>query len=278
MNINAIDYAISTPIKKIENTIGKDENEPVQVEQSAIPSVESADEEIESEGKGVLRLLQEGHFKGVADIRLRINFHEQISAMEQKAQQQVIDSGVGELLQTINGEIGSFLETDGLSPETVVGIEELSSLLSTGIEENVSATSSQLISRLQTSFDEFVSGIEALSQPPSVPDEEPPVIDAPVDQSFAVEKTATVSVASSDAEPVASDEISPLQKFLTDITALFASELSKLEESIMDFSLLPELSQPQGNGRAYDKFLAEYNKLAGAENHANNLPATDSFA
>lgn len=28
--------------------------------------------------KGVVRLLHEGHFKGVADIRLRINFHEQL--------------------------------------------------------------------------------------------------------------------------------------------------------------------------------------------------------
>ena len=28
---------------------------------------------------GVLRLLESGHFKGVADVRLRINFHEQLS-------------------------------------------------------------------------------------------------------------------------------------------------------------------------------------------------------
>lgn len=278
MNISPIDYAVSTPIKKIENAIGKDENEPAQIEQAAIPSVESAAEEIESEGKGVLRLLQEGHFKGVADIRLRINFHEQISAMEQEAIEQVAVSGVGELLQTLNGEIGSFLETDDLSPETVSGIRELSSLLNTSIEENGSVTSGQLISRLQTSFDEFASGVEALSQPPSVPDEEPPVIEAPVEQTIAVEKAAAVEVDSTDAEPIANDEISPLQKFLTDITELFASELHKLEESLLEFSLLPELSAPQGNGKAYDKFLAEYNKLTGVVNHENELSVTDSLA
>ena len=34
------------------------------------------------DGKGVLRLLQEGHFKGVSDVRLRINFFEKLNAIE----------------------------------------------------------------------------------------------------------------------------------------------------------------------------------------------------
>ncbi len=43
---------------------------------------EGEDTEETQEAKGVLRLLQEGHFKGVADIRLRINFSEELAGAE----------------------------------------------------------------------------------------------------------------------------------------------------------------------------------------------------
>ena len=44
----------------------------------------AAENNIDEDGaKGVLRLLQEGHFKGVADVRLRINFHDELAAIEQ---------------------------------------------------------------------------------------------------------------------------------------------------------------------------------------------------
>ena len=47
------------------------------------PIVEKpAPEEETREARGVIRLLQEGHFKGVADVRLRINFFEELAGAE----------------------------------------------------------------------------------------------------------------------------------------------------------------------------------------------------
>ena len=43
---------------------------------------EPAPEEEAREARGVIRLLQEGHFKGVADVRLRINFFEELAGAE----------------------------------------------------------------------------------------------------------------------------------------------------------------------------------------------------
>jgi len=47
------------------------------------PVVEEPPPEEESrEARGVIRLLREGHFKGVADVRLRINFIEELAGGE----------------------------------------------------------------------------------------------------------------------------------------------------------------------------------------------------
>ena len=43
---------------------------------------EPTDGEETQEARGVLRLLQEGHFKGVADLRLRVNFAEELAGIE----------------------------------------------------------------------------------------------------------------------------------------------------------------------------------------------------
>ena len=45
------------------------------------------------EAKGVVRLLQEGHFKGVADLRHRINFHEQLQHATNQAATTSLEEG-----------------------------------------------------------------------------------------------------------------------------------------------------------------------------------------
>ena len=59
-----------TPVKK---EITETSPVPPQVENQAVQDDEKA--------KGVIRLLQEGHFKGVADVRLRINFFDELTAL-----------------------------------------------------------------------------------------------------------------------------------------------------------------------------------------------------
>ena len=47
----------------------------------APPQVENQAVQDDEKVKGVIRLLQEGHFKGVADVRLRINFFDELTAL-----------------------------------------------------------------------------------------------------------------------------------------------------------------------------------------------------
>ncbi len=53
-------------------------------EETDSPVVDTPDstESDTQEARGVIRLLEEGHFKGVADIRLRINFAEELAGSE----------------------------------------------------------------------------------------------------------------------------------------------------------------------------------------------------
>ncbi|MGE5296238.1 MAG: hypothetical protein ACM3VT_15560 [Solirubrobacterales bacterium] len=53
-------------------------------EETESPVVDTPDSEPSDtqEARGVIRLLQEGHFKGVADVRLRINFAEELAGSE----------------------------------------------------------------------------------------------------------------------------------------------------------------------------------------------------
>jgi len=52
----------------------------------------------DSRAKGVLRLLQEGHFKGVADVRLRINFHEELTAIAHENLVPVVEGKVAGII------------------------------------------------------------------------------------------------------------------------------------------------------------------------------------
>ena len=63
-----------------------------------------------TDADGVIRLLQEGHFKGVSDLRLRINFFDQLSAIEAQQLQAVAEEKVDGILQAVGSVIESLPE------------------------------------------------------------------------------------------------------------------------------------------------------------------------
>ncbi len=65
------------------------------------------------EGQGVIGLLQEGHFKGVADVRLRINFFDELAAIE-----------AGELKTASEGSINGVLGAVGGDAESLLSLSE----------------------------------------------------------------------------------------------------------------------------------------------------------
>jgi hypothetical protein len=64
-----------------------------------------------------------------------------------------------------------------------------------------------------------------------------------------------------------------VEAFLGELTAAFDAALAELVETMGTTQVLPELSPPNGNGKAYDKFLAMYNELWGLDQPSETPPA-----
>lgn len=70
-----------------------------------------------SDSDGVLRLLQQGHFNGVSDIRLRINFYNELAAIEAQQLQAVAEEQIDGILQSVGTIVGSLIE-ESAPPES----------------------------------------------------------------------------------------------------------------------------------------------------------------
>lgn len=80
------------------------------------PSLQQTTEN--SDSNGVLRLLQEGHFKGVSDIRLRINFYNELAAIEAEQLQAVADEQIDGILQSVGTIVGGLVEESTPEPQS----------------------------------------------------------------------------------------------------------------------------------------------------------------
>jgi hypothetical protein len=238
-----------------------EETTSVAVSENIVESVESAGSE-----SGVIRNLLDGHFRGVADVRLRINLADEIAALEAEKAAAQTQTGISEINGMVTSEIESFLQTEGLD-------EELSAIISDGIAafmpaaESVDSSSTvsasadgNSIAQLQSTFDTYVESIRTalagLAQDvPEVVTETPE--NALLDEPMTVEMT----LPDTGESPTAPDWQSVVEQFITDLSLSFETALSDLNTELENLTVLPELSQPNGHGRAYDKFLSIYNEI-----------------
>ena len=211
--------------------------------------VQNADD-TEEDGKGVLRLLQEGHFKGVSDVRLRIVFFEQLNAIEAGKLQAVAEEKVNGVLESVGGIVDTFLEEEnGLTQEQTAGVSELQ-------EEFVQAVSGYTngpVTNLNNAFDEFVKALRDLFTLPVQTQEE----------------NTTTEAESPDAPGL------PWQTFIDDLQSAFTTATNELTQAFAEVQILPELSEPNGNGVAYEKFLAIYNELRGLQSPTDEQPDSE---
>jgi hypothetical protein len=239
--------------------------------------------------KGMMRLLQEGHFKGVADLRHRINFHSQITALETEAQQQGASETVTELTESVDTALENWVSAGELSEEERASVEELQGALREEIGaalEAVRTSATMDISGLKVALsgalETLAGGLELLFGPaaedpqagvvPVEPQEviepqEPPEDIEPVEQPEASEPEEPVGGAQTVEETPVGPDVEVLREALEEI---FTATLARLDE-VSNTSILPELSPPSGRGRAYEKFLAVYNQLYGVEEPAGEL-------
>ena len=256
------------------------------------PELVAAEESPEDDGgaHGVLRLLMAGHFKGVADVRLRINFHDQIAAAEAEAAKAATQEAVANLSGTVNAQLDELASSPELTPEQQSAVAQLQDAFNQAVggasEAFVAAEGLEggaLTGGLQGAFDSLMASLEPLLvtaepeppaavEPPAEP--EPPGGAEPPAEPLAVAEPPAepepVAVAEPPAEvpepgaaepPPEPEPTTDFQAWLQGLREAFEAAMAQLEAALVPVSLLPELSPPQGRGVAYAKFLAIYNEL-----------------
>ncbi|MBA7626382.1 hypothetical protein ES703_33830 [subsurface metagenome] len=74
-----------------------------EVSEPSVTTAQVGEQELESgeDVKGVIRLLLEGHFKGVSEVWLRINFNDELNAIEAAQMQAVSEQRMGGVLDSV---------------------------------------------------------------------------------------------------------------------------------------------------------------------------------
>jgi len=263
----------STTVSKREDTEAvTTQNEPAitnqEIAESEIPEITGSEseevEQTEAEksdaGKGVIRNLINGHFKGVADVRLRINFNDQIVALEQAELAKAADSGLTALSETLNNEINAALGSEEIDEETSAALASALETFNNEITQlkTDSSQNGNLLSEIRSSFDNFVIAAKPVVEEPAA--SEPPVSDEAIVSVSEPEVTPETEELT-DEIPIEDEPLFMIDQFLTDLIATFETELNLLETRLTNISILPEISEPQGNGRAFDKFMSIYNDM-----------------
>lgn len=128
----------------------------------------------ESESRGVMRLLESNHFQSVADVRLRINFFDELSAASASAANAVAESESQVFLEGVDGALGDFLASLSLDDETMdaitARIASFEDDVRAALGSNVTASSidaDALGDALRSVFEDLAAEISLLLSPPA---------------------------------------------------------------------------------------------------------------
>jgi hypothetical protein len=223
-----------------------------------------------SKAHGVLRLLLEGHFKGVADVRLRINFFDELQKIAGEKLGPALEQGLPSLMDTVDQEFEKLLAADTLAEDQRVSLETLKanfldSLRQMGEEFITSGALSgdDFLTKLRASFEDFASAI-LKTESNSTAGKVTEVVDeaASPDTEVAAESTEGIP-----ADEIATQSVPSvnLETFVSQLRQAFTESLATLEQSLQSAFELPELTPAKGQGRAYEKFLAVYQGLTNPE-------------
>ncbi len=209
--------------------------------------------------KGVVRHLQQGHFKGVADVRLRINFFDELSAAASAQTHSLAEKQMDTIVQSTRDALSAYPETGDLTEEeTAVALETFKQAVNLAKADFLQAESPSqeaLLSGVSAAFDTLVAALQAPQQPAlALADVE--VITDPA----TAEAAGSVETAEQDPDATAGPG-DAMSDFIATLTATFQAGLEELTQALTEANSFGELSPPRGNGVAYDKFLAIYNEL-----------------
>ncbi|MCJ7615519.1 MAG: hypothetical protein MUO43_03170 [Desulfobacterales bacterium] len=267
------------------NGISKEQLENNGISQTQSTQTQPVNQEVvkNEKVKGVIRLLQEGHFKGVADVRLRINFFEELSAMENGEIQKVAGENVPAITDSVNANLEDLLSFDNLSEEQATSISKQTETFTQSVdlmkEDFLNAaqpSKEDLISGLNSSFEEFIASLNLVLLPPEteLPETES-LDDNSTNEDPGIDELITANAAVRENDEIIEPDqaVGPetiFQNFIKKLRITFAESLNELTTALNNTKILPDLSEPNGNGKAYDKFVTIYNNLQGIDAHDHN--------
>ncbi|MHC4643020.1 MAG: hypothetical protein ACYS32_15365 [Planctomycetota bacterium] len=297
MEINGVNSQ-STHAHPLGKLHPKEKQEPEPANQASAEQESNTEQTTEtSDAKGVIRLLQEGHFKGTSDVRLRINFYEEIAAIDAAKLQEVAEEKVDEILQSVGTIIDSInppgdpppvsnaelppvdadgdgiIDTYGLPNTALVPAGETTEEQPDEVTQ-LQDTFTQTITQLKEDFlaaqtpstDTLLEGIQSAFdqlveslQSALAPPEEP----AEPLPNTALPNTApnVPPLSNADAAPEPAPETPSL---IDELTAAYEASMEELINGFDSVNILPPISEPKGNGRAHQKFLDIYNQMRDA--------------
>lgn len=234
----------------------RNESRTTQAEKTTVPasdpSVENAGVPGETESSpsekqpGVIRNLLGGHYKGVADVRLRINFYDQLQQIQETERSGVARTNLQEMSSSVTGEFESFLSAQDLSEEQAAIINEKKTTLDLSLaelsEQNLSST--EYIDMAEKEVQNFLQAVTEVLMESSP---------AESTEADSAEVTGENEGDTSDMETVTS----PLDLFKEAVNAV----LEEFRSLVSNTDPLPALSAPAGGGKAYSKFLSIYQQM-----------------
>lgn len=310
--------------------------EPVAVEQAARD--DESDTKNEKHTKGVIRLLEAGHFRGVADVRLRINFFDELQSRREEAAGPVIEQAgeafTNAVVDGLNDAVASLGIEDALAEPIDAFTDAITTTLAdftgdtTAIEQSLRDAFGELLVSLQASLDDDAPAGSGEDEPQTdgvTPTPiEPGTIDTTRRQTaVAVEPISSASpvavdgagqtsdatiapIAIGDSTDTADSRLAPiaigdvteapdatdvatrdpnvavnepddvataptLDESLASLQELFDTALTQLLVELDTAWQPTALSEPNGHGSAYDKFLATYLDLLDGRSSLNAI-------
>ncbi len=225
------------------------------------------DSSVDGDERGVLQLLEGGHFRGVADVRLRINFFEELSARAAQDAAGAATDNASDLIVGINVQVDAVANTYALDDDAQTAFDEAQTVLDSAINEAVeqfgpSADGDALEQSVRIAFESFLDSLREFLPLQTVKLAEG-------DASFQLAATSTDALVTDandtpvlDEQPVNSPDGAIVDP-LAEVISAFEQALTTFLSSIGSTAPLADPAPANGNGQAYAKFLEVYNELRG---------------
>jgi hypothetical protein len=225
------------------------------------------------QARGVMRLLDEGHFKGVAELRHRIHHFEMLAAEAKASAGDSLATPLTALTQSLSDQLGAAAADPSMNPSAAEAIGELKSefeLVMQGIAASAADVDfADMRDSLELAFAGLVEKLAAALAAPIQAEEDAVAISVPV-----VDK-AQLTLKEPDLTSIDADTAFPppeekagldIDGLVASLTDAFRAGLSDLTSTYTVAASLPDPAPAPGKGKAYAKFLAVYNELRTATN------------